>query len=32
MDISDLVAKAINITLDTQEKRGEAKKEAKADF
>ena len=32
VDISDLVAKAINATLNTREKRGEAKAEAKVDF
>ena len=32
VDISDLVAKAINATLDTQETKGKVKEEAKADF
>ena len=32
VDISDLIAKAINTTLNAQEKREEAKEEAKVDF
>ena len=32
VDISDLVAKAINATLNAQETKGKAKEEAKADF
>ena len=32
VDISDLVTKAINAAFDAQEKRGEAKEEAKVDF
>ena len=32
VDISDLVAKAINTALNTQEKKGKAKEEAKVDF
>ena len=28
----DLIAKAINATLDTQEKKGEVKEETKVDF
>ena len=32
VDISDLVTKAINATLDTRETKGKAKEEAKADF
>ena len=32
VDISDLVTKAVNATLDAQETKGKAKEEAKADF
>ena len=32
VDISDLVAKAVNATFDAQEIKGKAKEEAKADF
>ena len=32
VDISDLVAKAINATLDARETKGKVKEEAKADF
>ena len=32
VDISDLVTKAINATLDARETKGKAKEEAKADF
>ena len=32
VDISDLVAKAVNTALNTQETKGKAKEEAKADF